>query len=116
MNKLIKITQALVMVFLLSSCENLINKIKPIVTPEEVINEETNSKKERIEKRFSCGEDGVSKYIDEGWVIVEEFSEEKICSWKSYPASKRCDMEKDKGCKLTKPDKIGEEKIYILER
>jgi len=25
-------------------------------------------------------------------------------------------MEKDKGCKITKPDKIGEEKIYILEK
>ena len=25
-------------------------------------------------------------------------------------------MEKDKGCKITKPDKIGEEKIYLLEK
>ena len=23
---------------------------------------------------------------------------------------------KDKGCKITKPDKIGEEKIYLLEK
>ena len=35
---------------------------------------------------------------------------------KSVPATKDCDMEKDKGCKLTKPDKIGEEKIYLLEK
>ena len=40
---------------------------------------------------------------------------EKICTWKSVPATKGCDMEKDKGCKITKPDKIGEEKIYLLE-
>ena len=25
-------------------------------------------------------------------------------------------MEKDKGCKITKPDKIGLEKIYLLEK
>ena len=40
----------------------------------------------------------------------------KICTWKSVPATKDCDMEKDKGCKITKPDKIGEEKIYLLEK
>ena len=27
-----------------------------------------------------------------------------------------CDMEKDKGCKITMPDKIGEETIYLLEK
>ena len=32
------------------------------------------------------------------------------------PASDDCDMEKDKGCKITKPDKIGEEKTYIIEK
>ena len=35
----------------------------------------------------------------------------EICS-----ATKNCDMEKDKGCKITKPDRIGEEKIYLLEK
>ena len=25
-------------------------------------------------------------------------------------------MEKDKGCKITTPDKIGEEKVYLLEK
>ena len=40
----------------------------------------------------------------------------KICTWKSVPATKDCDMENDKGCKITKPDKIGEEKIYLLEK
>ena len=25
-------------------------------------------------------------------------------------------MEKDKGCKITIPDKIGEEKVYLLEK
>ena len=48
--------------------------------------------------------------------IIKEDSQEKICTWKSVPATKDCNMEKDKGCKITKPDKIGREKIYLLEK
>ena len=78
--------------------------------------EKVNSDKNRMEIKFSCGEDGIKQYIDEGWEIIEEYSEEKICTWKSVPATKDCDMDKDKGCKITKPDRIGEEKIYLLEK
>ena len=49
-------------------------------------------------------------------MIVKEYSKEKICTWKSVPATKDCNLEKDKGCKITMPDKIGQEKIYLLER
>ena len=49
-------------------------------------------------------------------LILKEDYQEKICTWKSVHATKDCDMEKDKGCKITKPDKIGEEKIYLLEK
>ena len=100
---------------ILSSCKT-INNDESII--DQTKNEPT-SQKETMEIRLSCGEDtenGISKYIDNGWTIVEEYSEEKICTWKSFPASKDCNMEKDKGCKITKPDKIGEEKIYILEK
>ena len=69
-----------------------------------------------MEVSFSCGEDGISKYLDEGWLILKEDSQEKICTWISVPATNDCDMEKDKGCKITMPDKIGEEKIYLLEK
>ena len=69
-----------------------------------------------MEIKFSCGEDGISEYLDDGWKIIREDSQEKICTWKSVPAIKNCDMEKDKGCKITTPDKIGEEKIYLLEK
>ena len=64
-----------------------------------------------MEIKFSCGEDGISEYLDDGWIILKEDYQEKICTWKSVPATKDCDMEKDKGCKITKPDKIGEEKL-----
>ena len=100
----------------LSSCKTSINKENPIRNLEKNINEISNSEKKRMEIKFSCGEGGISKYLDDGWKILKEDSEEKICTWKSVPATKNCNMEKDKGCKITKPDKIGEEKIYLLEK
>tara|TARA_Y100000768_G_C23870573_1_gene630264 strand:- start:157 stop:468 length:312 start_codon:yes stop_codon:yes gene_type:complete len=73
--------------------------------------------KNNIEITVSCEDDSdLTKYINEGWNIVKEYSEEKVCSWKSIAASNNCDIEKDKGCKIIKPDKIGEEKIYLLEK
>ena len=101
---------------LLSSCRTSIDEEYPINNSEEDIKENTNSEKERMEIKFSCGEDGISEYLEDGWIILKENSQEKICTWKSVPATKDCDMEKDKGCKITKPDKVGVEKIYLLEK
>ena len=100
----------------LISCKKSINNDYPIINSEENINQNTNSEKKRMEIKFSCGENGISEYLDDGWIILKEDSQEKICTWKSVPATKDCDMKKDKGCKITKPDKIGEEKIYLLEK
>jgi len=86
------------------------------MNPKEDLNENVNSEKKRMEIKFSCGENRISEYLEDGWIILKEDSQEKICTWKSVPASNDCDMEKDKGCKITKPDKIGEEKIYLLEK
>ena len=102
--------------FFLTSCRTSINDVNPIINSEGNINEDNNLEKVKIEIKFSCGDDGIKKYLDEGWIILKEDSQEKICTWKSVPASKDCDMEKDKGCKITTPDKIGEEKIYLLEK
>jgi len=103
------------MIFI-TSCKTSINKSYPTINIEKNNNKEINSIKQKMEVKFSCGEDGISKFIDDGWIILKENSQEKICTWKSVPSTKDCDMEKDKGCKLTKPDKIGEEKIYLLEK
>ena len=108
--------QLLLIAIFLSSCKTLIKKEYPINSTEENINENNISEKKVMEIKFSCGRDGISKYLDDGWIILKEYSVEKICTWKSVPATKDCDMEKDKGCKITKPDKIGEEKIYLLEK
>ena len=105
----------LIAIFLIS-CKTSTNKKNPINNLEKNNEENTKSEKKRMEIKFSCGEDGISEYLDDGWNIIREDSQEKICTWKSVPATKDCNMEKDKGCKITQPDKIGEEKIYLLEK
>ena len=103
MKKFKRLTYILIIFFLIGGCK----------TPEKKVTENENS----IEIIISCDEDNnLEKYINEGWNIKKEYSEEKVCSWKTIAASKDCDLEKDKGCKLVQPDKIGEEKIYLLEK
>ena len=88
-----------------------------VITGCKSLQEETTETKNSYEITVTCGEDNeLEKYINEGWRITKEYSEEKICSWKSVAATKNCDMDKDKGCRIIKPDKIGEEKIYLLEK
>ena len=116
MTKIKPLLQILLITIFISACRTSINKEYPIINSQENINGNINLEKKRMEVKFSCGEDGISDYLDNGWIILKEDSQEKICTWKSVPATKDCDMEKDKGCKITKPDKIGEEKIYLLEK
>ena len=116
MNLVKQFLQIILISIFLSSCRTSIKKEAPIKTLEKNINEISNAEKKRIEIKFSCGDDGISEYLDDGWNILKEDSQEKICTWKSVPATKDCNMEKDKGCKITTPDRIGEEKIYLLEK
>ena len=98
-----RFTYIFIIFFLIGGCK----------APENKVIENENS----IEIIVSCGEDSnLERYINEGWVIKKEYSEEKVCSWKTVAASKDCNLEKDKGCKIVKPDKIGEEKFYLLEK
>ena len=115
MKRIIQFSQIFLVLILLTSCRTT-NKDSPKINSDGSIDEINNLEKTKIEIKFSCGEDDISKYINDGWIILKEDSEEKICTWKSVPATKDCDMEKDKGCKITKPDKFGEEKIYFLEK
>ena len=116
MKNIIRLFPFLVGLLIISSCKTLTNKEEFIDEYKENNKEGSSSENKQLEIRFSCGENGISKYTDDGWVVVKEYTEEKICTWKSVPATKDCDMEKDKGCKITKPDKIGQERIYLLER
>ena len=116
MENFIKLTKLFLLLMFLTSCKTTVNKEELIKDSEEKKIEQLNTAKNKMEVRYSCGEDGISEFLNDGWIIIEEYSEEKICTWKSYPATKDCDMEKDKGCKITMPDKIGEEKVYLLEK
>ena len=101
---------------LINSCKIMTNDKNLREESQEDIKADLKLKENQLEISFSCGEDEIKKYVADGWIIVEEFSKEKICTWKSFPATKGCDMERDKGCKITMPDKIGQEKIYLLRR
>ena len=111
-----QLSKILVISIFLSSCKNPINKEYPKINTEVNLDKNNNFEKKKIEIKFSCGENGISEYLNDGWIILKEDTQEKICTWKSFPATKDCDMEKDKGCKITKPYKVGEEKIYLLEK
>ena len=103
MNKYKKLTYIFMIFFLIGGC----------TTTEKKVTENENS----IEIIISCEEDSnLEQYLNDGWKIQKEYSEEKVCSWKTIAASKDCDLEKDKGCKLVRPDKIGKETIYLLEK
>ena len=116
MKRIKKFSQIILIIIFLTSCRTSIKKEIPNINSDSNTNKDTKSEKKRLEIKFSCGEDGISDYLNDGWIILKEDSREKICTWKSVPATKGCDMEKDKGCKITTPDKLGEEKIYLLEK
>ena len=116
MKNFIKLSQLFLFLVLLTSCKKNVNKEEVIKDSNDQQIEKLIKAKNKLEVRYSCGEDGISELLNNGWVIVEEYTEEKICTWKSIPANKDCDMEKDKGCKITIPDKIGKEKVYLLEK
>ena len=103
MKKFKKLSYIFMIFFLISGCK----------TSEKEINENENT----IEIIISCDDDNnLEEYINDGWNIKKEYSEEKVCSWKTIRATEDCDLEKDKGCKIVQPDKIGEERIYLLEK
>ena len=103
MKKFTNLSYILIVLCLISGCKK----------PDKNVNDNKNS----IEIITSCGENSeLEQYINDGWEIKKEYSEEKVCSWKTIAASKDCDLEKDKGCKIVQPDKIGEERIYLLEK
>ena len=100
--------------FLISGCSGVPDKDNNLFNKNSTKSNSNN--KEKLEIKISCNEGKIEDFLEKGWKISEEYSDEKVCSWKSVPANKNCNVEKDKGCKIITPDKIGREIIYILER
>lgn len=112
MNKIFKLLFTLPFIILFSGCQSIRETIKM----KDIEDPSKSEVKETMEISISCDEKNIDEFINQGWVIAKEYSEEKICSWITVPANSKCDMEKDKGCKITKPDKIGKEIFYLLEK
>ena len=119
MNKLKNILKALnifLILILLSSCDGEFSFNKNDKKIDSLSNSKKIITKDKLEITISCDEESIEKYLKDGWKIKNKKSKEKVCSWKSLPANNTCNIEKDKGCKIIKPDRYGNETIYILER
>ena len=119
MNKITNCVKALnifLILILLSSCNREFNFNKKNMTNDQIINPQKSNDKNKLQIKISCNEESIEKYLKDGWKVKNKISKEKVCSWKSIPANHTCDMEKDKGCKIIKPDSFGNETIYLLER
>ena len=113
MKRVKQFSQIFLVFILLTSCRSSINNDDLKINSEGNINENANSEKKRMEIKFSCGEDKISEYLNNGWSILKEDSQEKICTWKSVPATKDCDLEEDKGCKITNQIKLEKRKFIF---
>ena len=107
--KIINFTSLFFVIFLLSSCKTVMDKNQKLNNSEENIMKTDNPEKSQMEVRFSCGDNSIKKFTDDGWTIINESIEEKYVL--GNRAIKDYDMEKDKGCKITTPDKIGKKKF-----
>ena len=119
MNKITNGVKALNIFFiliLLSSCNGEFNFNKTNKKNNPLINTQKSNTKDKLEVTISCDEESIGKYLKDGWKIMDKKSKEKVCSWKSVPANKTCDIEKDKGCKIIEPDSFGTETNYLLEK
>ena len=119
MNKIANFVKSLnifLILILLSSCDGEFNFNNSNDKNDQLINSQKNNTKEKLEIIISCNQENIEKYLKDGWKISDKKSKEKVCSWKSISANSSCDIEKDKGCKIIKPDKIGTETIYLLEK
>ncbi len=119
MNKIkifIKSLNIFFLLLLLSSCNGKFNFNKINKQNDPLVNSQKSNTKDKLEIAISCNEESIEKYLKDGWKIKNKKSKEKVCSWKSVPANNSCDIEKDKGCKIIKPDSFGTETIYLLEK
>ena len=119
MNKIrhyVKAINIFLILIFLSSCNGEFNLNRTKDKNDQLTNPQKNKFKDKLEITISCGGENIEKYLEDGWKIKDKKSIEKVCSWKSMPANNTCDIEKDKGCKIIKPDILGTETIYLLEK
>ena len=107
----------LILLPLTAGCEKLeklknINIKMPKLYPTNIQKTITETKTVAI----SCNKGNIEVYKDQGWKVKDTKTQEVVCSWKTKRAKRGCNIDKDKGCKITVPDVTGEQVIYYLER
>ena len=75
MKNSIKITQLFLLLIFLTSCESTANKKELIIDSEEPKSQQTKLLKSKMEVRYSCGEEGISDFLNDGWIISKEYTE-----------------------------------------
>ncbi len=98
---------------LLAGCSSLQN-LEQILNPLKLDIQTQNIETKKIS--ISCNKGDIQDYLDEGWTVDQTTEEEIICSWKSSKSSPGCNINSDKGCRITVPAKTGKRINYILER
>ena len=91
MRNLITYFQLFVVLIFLTSCKTIKDE-EPIKNNSQINNEKNYSSANKLEIKVSCADGDISEFLKEGWKVVEEFTEEKVCTWKSYPSNKKCDI------------------------
>ena len=109
--------QLIILILSITSC-NFTKKTdeRNIKDNQTLLKKEVLNDKNKLDITLSCGEGNIDEFLKKGWKISKQTTTDKVCSWKSVPANKFCNMEEDKGCKITKPDKMGTETLYLLEK
>jgi len=112
----IKALNIFFILIILSSCTGEFNLNKTNKKNNLLINPNKINNRDKLEITISCDEGNIENYLKDGWKVKNKKSKEKVCSWKSIPANNTCDIDKDKGCKIIKPESFGIETIYLLEK
>ena len=55
----------------------------------------------------------ITKYLNDGWIIMKEYSEEKVCTWNSFPATKGCNMVRDNWCEKQNPKRSEKKNLFF---
>ena len=69
-----------------------------------------------MEIKFSCGENGISAYLDDGWIILKEYSQEKFVLGNLFPPQKIVIWKKIKVVKLQSQTKLEKENLFIRKK
>ena len=64
-----KLSQIFLIAIFLTSCKQSLKEEFPIINSEDNINANTDTEKKRMEIKFSCGDDRISEYLNDGWIL-----------------------------------------------